>query len=251
MINQRESQLIGLVDASGAAGVNTGSRDLWHLVFHLVAWRDGNGRVERGNVRCEMATTKLELAAMMKLIGPYSTVSLVIQEMTPKGVAMLEKMDVLVIDNDALDVVRDELLTPVPLATPFGVLHLERRFGSYAGEIYWDGLKVSISLNCAEQQSPDTLVALADTLISASDDWTKRAKAFAADQLMSLKNDAWQDDDEDDISRHDFMSRMTLKEISIDENGDFTFYFDDGDLFWGHSINVCGNIVEGLRTAGI
>lgn len=38
---------------------------------------------------------------------------------------------------------------------------------------------------------------------------------------------------------------MTLEAIQVDGEGGFEFWFDDGDLFYGHSIHVAGNLEKG------
>jgi hypothetical protein len=76
-------------------------------------------------------------------------------------------------------------------------------------------------------------------------------REFTADRLLTLKNESWLGDDEEELSRVVFISRVTLQEITVDENGDFDFWLDDGDLFWGHTILVNGNIDRGLSDAGI
>ena len=43
---------------------------------------------------------------------------------------------------------------------------------------------------------------------------------------------------------------MKLQSIVFYPDGDFNFWYDDGDLFWGHSIAISGNL-EGLKDADI
>jgi len=244
-------QLRGLVDALGSAGGSVGGTDRWSLVFHLAAWR-GDKNLRREKLRCEMPVSKPALAEFMKLIRPYSIIEARIADVTPKGVALLETVRVFPGEDGELNNVKDELLTPIRIDTPhFGVLELDRRFGHYVGQIDWCGSKVALNLSCSDHKAPDAVLAVAQALFSAREDWSTRVKEFAADRLLSLKNDNWLQDDENDLSRGDFISRMTLKEISIDESGSFTFWHDDGDLFWGHTIAIRGSITEGLNDADI
>ncbi len=39
---------------------------------------------------------------------------------------------------------------------------------------------------------------------------------------------------------------MSLESIVLYDEDNFEFYFDNGDLFWGHYIQVFGNIKDGL-----
>lgn len=244
-------QLRGLVGASGSAGCNAGGADGWSLVFHLVAWWD-NGSLLKEELRCEMPVSKPELAEFMKLIAPYSTIEARIDNVTPKGIAVLESVQVFTGEDGEINQIRDELLTPVQIDTSrFGVLELDRQSGGYVGEGIWCGAEVALNLSCSNHEAPGAVLAVAEALFSACEDWSARVKEFAADRLLSLKNDNWLDEDDCELSREDFISRMTLNEISIDEGGSFTFWHDDGDLFWGHTIAIGGDIADGLRVADI
>jgi hypothetical protein len=245
------NQLRGLVDALGSAGGSVGGTDRWSLVFHLAAWQD-EGALRREKLRCEMPVSKPALAEFMKLIRPYSIIEARIEDMTPKGAVVLEAVQVFAGEDRELNNVRNELLTPVRIDTPhFGVLELDRRFGDYVGQINWCGSNITLNLSCSDPKAPDAALAVAEALFSARENWSTHVKEFAADRLLSLKNDNWLQDDESELSRGEFISRMTLKEISIDESGSFTFWHADGDLFWGHTISVSGDITEGLKDADI
>jgi hypothetical protein len=44
---------------------------------------------------------------------------------------------------------------------------------------------------------------------------------------------------------------MKLESITVHPDGRFEFWFDDGDLFWGHSIAVRGSLAEGPTEASV
>ena len=48
-----------------------------------------------------------------------------------------------------------------------------------------------------------------------------------------------------------FAKRIQLTSIAVEEEGYISFWFDDDDLFAGHSIHVYGNMKEGLKDAEI
>ena len=39
---------------------------------------------------------------------------------------------------------------------------------------------------------------------------------------------------------------MTIESVTVYSDGEFEFWHSDGDLFWGHSIQVSGNLSDGL-----
>ena len=64
------------------------------------------------------------------------------------------------------------------------------------------------------------------------------AKRFAVDNLLELKNSTWLEEDEAALNEDDFATRLTLDTISFDEKTAYTLSYNDGDLFWGHTISV-------------
>ena len=54
------------------------------------------------------------------------------------------------------------------------------------------------------------------------------------------------------MTEDDFVKRISLNGITIEDvegGGEYTLWFDDGDIFWGHSITVSGNIKSGFSDA--
>jgi len=75
-------------------------------------------------------------------------------------------------------------------------------------------------------------------------------RAFAAEKLTDLSND-WADDDAAPITNEIFMDRISLSELSVSSEGNFTAYYDDDDMFYGHVVTVYGRIENGLDSADI
>ena len=57
---------------------------------------------------------------------------------------------------------------------------------------------------------------------------------------MELKNDLWLEEDEKEVTKKDFKDRMKFTSLYVFSES-ANFYFDDGDLFWGHTIEVTIN----------
>jgi hypothetical protein len=95
------------------------------------------------------------------------------------------------------------------------------------------------------------MLEAARRLFAEQAEWHRRVREYAVDRLLPLKNDSWLDEDDEEMSAAEFLSRMRLTSISVDETGDLTFWHDDGDLFWGHAIQVSGSLSNGLTDADI
>lgn len=119
---------------------------------------------------------------------------------------------------------------------------------AFYGPGEWLGQPISISLACAQGQTHPAAAAIATLhrLHAAQQDWHDRLTAYAARELIEIARD-WQEDGEGEIddearlSEADFARRIRLEEISIDEDGGFTAWFDDDNIFWGHVIMVSIN----------
>ena len=81
--------------------------------------------------------------------------------------------------------------------------------------------------------------------------WGKRIGECAIGGLLALKNDAWRDDDEPEITASEFLERISVRTISVTPQGEFVFWHDDDDLFWGHAIQVSGTRIDGPTDASI
>ena len=68
----------------------------------------------------------------------------------------------------------------------------------------------------------------------------EKAKEYTAHKLLKLKNDLWLEEDEKEVTKKDFKDRMKFTSLYIFSES-ANFYFDDGDLFWGHTIEVTVN----------
>ncbi len=81
--------------------------------------------------------------------------------------------------------------------------------------------------------------------------WDHDIRNYVVKELLDLKNSTWLEEDEAELDGDDFLKQISLETVSVDTEGFFEFWYDDGDLFGGHSIMVSGSIKGGLNDAGI
>lgn len=79
--------------------------------------------------------------------------------------------------------------------------------------------------------------ALMEKLIPMISEIDAKCRSCAADELLEIKNDEWLDEDEDPISREDFMEKLILRGAEFSAES-VTFWYEDGDMFWGHCVMV-------------
>lgn len=75
-------------------------------------------------------------------------------------------------------------------------------------------------------------------------------KAITSD-LLQLKNESWLDEDQQTINKEDFIKPIQLTSVDFAKKAAFDLYFDDGNLFWGHSIILNVNSKREIKGASI
>jgi hypothetical protein len=96
----------------------------------------------------------------------------------------------------------------------------------------------------------EAALRVAEELWEHQKEWKERVEAYAVEKLLSLKNSAWLEDDEEEVSPEIFKSRISLATITVDAEGFFSFWYDDDGLF-DHSIHIEGNPQDGITDASI
>ena len=135
-----------------------------------------------------------------------------------------------------------------------GELTYDKQIKSFEGNIAWLGDKVHISLYVDKDNKSGITKAkkALKTMVSEQEKWDVDLRSFAAKKLTKLACE-WAESDEEaaEITEESFAKRISLSLICMISGGSFSAYFDDDDLFFGHSITVCGNPKKGIVSADI
>jgi len=154
--------------------------------------------------------------------------------------------------DQELQAIAARLQRPVIFPTDrFGDLTLDRSVGQFEGEAIWNGKTIQIVFPVKDERPDKDALRTAESLWSDQARWKARLEDFAVKQLLQLKNKTWLEEGESELTAAEFVARMTLTSISIESDGEFSFWYDDGDLFWGHVIMVSGDMKDGPTDAGI
>lgn len=97
---------------------------------------------------------------------------------------------------------------------------------------------------CTVDGEEDELEDVKAMLISACPTFgklDKKARKCASDELLKTKNESWLEEDEAPLTADEFMKRLLLTEAVVDHDGSVIFWYEDDDMFWGHSISVSCN----------
>ena len=81
----------------------------------------------------------------------------------------------------------------------------------------------------------------------------RAAKVHSALHLLDLKNNTWTEEDGSEVTRDQFVARLRLVHLDFrpQAEGQIDLTFDDGDLFFGHVIQVSVDADGGLSPAQI
>ncbi|MCC9656287.1 DUF2262 domain-containing protein [Rhodopirellula halodulae] len=154
------------------------------------------------------------------------------------------------IKDDELEAIAIELARPVVLQTErFGELTLNRSIHWFEGVANWNSQEVEISLETDEDLDITNQLETAETLFANAAEWQEKINAFAVAEKLELAND-WQEKGQK-LDADEFLQRMSLNSITIKPDGEFEFWHDDGDIFFGHSIQISGSLTQGLTDSDI
>lgn len=246
-------EILGVVWPRAASGVHIPPETHWTLQTGFDAWRVVDGPLHTTALSIRREVSDAELTEWRRLFDAYSVVRIRarLAESAHGGHQAILEAVVGVDTSDAeLNAHAEQLQRPVTMEDPmFGTLTLDRAFESYHTHTEWQGESVSLLLPEADEVQGALRTAYA--LWKMQGEWTQRILDYAVSELLSLKNDCWLGDDEEEVTPDEFKERMALVEICASADGGFDFWFGDGELFWGHSITVSGTLAEGPTDANI
>lgn len=252
-----EAVILGVVGAGGVSGAGGGpSGDQWTVLITLSGWKPLGGELRKSEMTVRKLVPEAEVRTVMAVMDSYDIVRLrarwsedsVFGSPQALLVEFLGKED----SDSELNSYSVELQQPVTFADPqFGRFTLDRRVNWYEATPDWCGSSIRLTISAGAPEEMEKSLAVARRLWAEQEDWKRKITDCATKKLLGLKNDNWLDENEPEVSEEGFAHKMALESISVEAGGAFEFWHDDGDLFWGHSILVSGNLADGPKDAGI
>jgi hypothetical protein len=250
-----ETLIVGAVGVNGPSGGNVPPEELWSLHLELVAWREAGQPLNTSLLISRKMVTYSELKAFQEKIKGESIVAFKgkLALNTPFGTPRAELLSIVPdYEDEELLAFLDDYAKPVQITdAQFGLFVLNKRVDWFEGTAEWCGVPIDLSVNLDEGNSPDSAFQTARELWKTMEEWNQKVNAFAVSELLDLKNDNWLDEDEEEVTAEKFIRTMQLESITVYPDGSFEFWHNDGDLFLGHSIHICGSLNEGLTNADI
>ena len=256
----------GVVEAGGPGGSKSQGERQWTFNFDFDGWRVADGELRTDKLLVRRKVTEKELDRYQSSIKPYDVLRVrarLLDERTSGGNLRGAAADALLVkilgpERKDQELRRHAAALQKPVTRKdrvFGKLTYDRRLNWYEAKAKWNGKPVRVQLSADEQRggddSLDVPLRTAHSLWREQAKWSKRITEFAIKKFLALKNDNWRDEDEPTVTAAEFARRMKLESISVNPDGSFTFWHDDGDLFWGHTIMVSANLKSGPTDADI
>lgn len=133
------------------------------------------------------------------------------------------------------------------------------------GQLVWDdlaecwegrrefapGRTIPVSVAPDDDAALETVLARARRAFQRLQQSEPSLRQAASEVLLDLCNEEWNEGEA--VSNAAFVSRMTVKEVTIESDGCAALVYDDGNLFWGHSIWVEvdeAGVFQGASIAG-
>ncbi len=140
-------------------------------------------------------------------------------------------------------IVKDEVL---------GTLTLNKQCSCFEGQMQWQDtlVKLTLEVNNFNNATGTRKRNAMKKFVEKLDYWEKDMKEYAARGLLELAKE-WQEEDMEGIEQQAIYDRIAIQHIVMTSSGSFMVYFDDDDIFAGHTIIVCGTMKSGVRSAEI
>lgn len=247
--NPKIDSFIGLMNEDGAVKSSMG--DECTMIFTLCAYtKNGQALIEEEVVvrksipDFDYSTAGLEPLTIVEFTGE-------IESSNGKNKVNIQSVVKTRATHPQLEEVLKRRIEPVIFESAyFGKFILNRGLAWYENTVKWQNREVYLYLN-VEQYNVNEIESQALQLFDKQSEWDRRFKDKIVEDLLELKNDSWLAEEEKPLTEKEFIEKVELQSVTMDGDGDFEVWFHDGDIFWGHSICLDGNLDGQLHEAGI
>ena len=254
-----------MVGAFGPSGSKTYLDKSWSASGEYIAYREPGGElIEAEGQFWFVNCTEERMYELMDMIKPYSIMRAIADFEGTFTVDKLLETDVIPSEDENAFCERYKI--PITFNDEqFGTFVFDKGIKWYAGAVDYQGDSINVTL-----ESEDDIKTLR-FICKDMDGFIAKASRYAAKELLELGNqwlyegtmdegdnyEGMMDEDDNEVdftplTEDDFAKRIALNEISLDDTedgGHYSLWFDDGDIFAGHSIRVSGSIESGFIEA--
>ena len=248
-----EFSILAVTGAGGFGGSRTQENGPWLAVLELTAWKEEDSEEPAHREKTQLvalADDKL-MDYLRRRVRGDSVFQIMVRPSEDGKQFLMTELPQPEIDPE-MKAILEEQKKPVSIWVPeLGTFTLNRLVNWFEAEVEWLGQPVRLDID--REEDWDACVEQAKALMAGQKGWDEKVRAFAAQELLDQANDwardAAEGEEPEEITREQFMERLELDAVQISADGRFEFWFNDGDLFWGHAIHVTGSLDQGPESA--
>lgn len=219
--------------------------------FSIEAWRKIGGPIICKQIFVQRLVPKNSKPHPLDEFPRYSIIRCQVLLNADQSRAMFWELVPQVAEDKELSEVAKQLQRPLIIRTAeLGEMTYDRSLRRFEGMLNWCGNdEVRTYVSAKESKADPEALGTARALLADQKVWQNKITAFAAEKLLPIWIEHWREKDAPMLDVPGFISRISLSSIEFEEEGKFTFWYDDGDIFLGHIITVWGNLKEGPKDA--
>lgn len=249
-----EFEITAVTGPQGFGGGKQPAQELWMATLPLTAWREEDGPIHQEDT-CLVALADDTLLAYLRRLAPRDSI---IQAKVRQGLEddrfLLVGLPAPVMDPEMKAILNEQVKPVSTWVEGLGTFTLNRSVNWFQADVEWKDQTVQLTYDNGGEAAMKAAQEAALSLMADPAGWDERVRSLAADKLLSLANDwaregAEEGEEPEEVNREQFMERMELESIQVAPDGGLDFWFNDGELFWGHSIHVSGTLTGGPTDA--
>ena len=247
----QELSILAVTGPAGFSGQKLEDSDLWLASIGLTAWMEEDSPdIRREEIQLVTLADEKLLGFLRQRTYPDFLIKCRVRPSQDGQRLLLLDLPQPGFDPDLKAILEEQKKPDSTYVEGLGTFVLNRRIKWYETEVDWLGGKVRLNFDQGPEEEMKAAQETARALLADPAGWDARVRACAADRLLELANQ-WAGEEEDgenepgEIDREQFMSRMELDTIQVSPDQGFVFWFNDGEMFWGHSIQVSGTLSDG------
>lgn len=139
--------------------------------------------------------------------------------------------------DERLENIKENYLKLVVINDKLGKFNLDRNYNWFDGKIDYLGDKCTVEMKVEEgETSADIQLNKLKEIFGNLKVWDNHVREYASNELLELANE-WCEDEEE-ITKEEFIRRMGIPVLIIDKRGTVEAMFDSDNMFTDHSIVV-------------
>ena len=139
---------------------------------------------------------------------------------------------------------RTVLLRGLPVQFPdvpvvgIGLVRFDPISEWYEFQVPFSGSEVAVSFSLDDTGNLARGPEVAGQIVGRLEELIYHASQSICRQMLDVKNSTWLREGEKPMTADEFMARLKIQSIGIEADGSSQFFYEDGELFWGHDVIV-------------